>query len=205
MQFDRNMDYLNKKRIIYRRDPINDKPSKIYDWGYYFENGTNECYTLFNSKSKINTYKSLKWHLYVLWYLNNSMTQDQFVNLAKFLCNKSNGFVTFTVSENLLDSIVYDVSICDLEKPPPNKTRKILFKDNCRLEVHEKLSIVGSLVGKQKLSETEIYDAMLLMHDNGEKIKIAKLAEYLGCSTRTVHRNMGVELKKEKQLLNMQL
>ena len=95
--------------------------------------------------------------------------------------------------------------MCDLEKPPPNKSRKILFKDNSKLEVHEKLSIVGSLIGKQRLSETEIYDAMLLIHDNNEKITISKIADYLKCSTRTVHRNMGTELKKEKQLLNMQL
>jgi hypothetical protein len=205
MQFERKMDYLNKKKIIYRRDPINDKPSEIYEWGYYYENGTYECYTLFNSKAKINTYKSLKWHLYVLWYLNDSLTQDQFENLAKFLCDKSNGFVTFTVSDNSLENIIYEVSMCDLEKPPPNKSRKILFKDNSKLEVHEKLSIVGSLIGKQRLSETEIYDAMLLIHDNNEKITISKIADYLKCSTRTVHRNMGTELKKEKQLLNMQL
>jgi len=27
----------------------------------------------------------------------------------------------------------------------------------------------------------------------------------LGCSTRTIHRNMSTELKKEKQLLNQEL
>ena len=37
------------------------------------------------------------------------------------------------------------------------------------------------------------------------RITIIKLAESLGCSTRTVHRNMSVELKKEKELLNKEL
>lgn len=205
MQFDRNIDYLNKKKIIYRQDPINDKCTIEYEWGKYYEEGTRECYTLFNSKARINTYKSLKWHLYVLWYLNSSMNPDQFENLAKFLCDKSNGFVTFTVSEHSLSNILYEVSMVDLEKPPPNKLRKIIFKDHCGLSPEEKLSIVGTLIGKNRLSETEIYDAMLILHDNNEKITVEKLANYIGCSTRTIYRNMGNELKKEKQLLNQEL
>jgi transcriptional antiterminator len=44
-----------------------------------------------------------------------------------------------------------------------------------------------------------------MLHDNNEKISIEKLAKYIGCSTRTIHRNMGIELKKEKQLLNKEL
>jgi transcriptional antiterminator len=40
------------------------------------------------------------------------------------------------------------------------------------------------------------------MHDEGKKITIGKIAEYLKCSTRTIHRNMGEDLKKEKELLN---
>ena len=93
----------------------------------------------------------------------------------------------------------------DLERPPANKLRKIIFKDNSGLTTEEKLRIVGTMVGKQKLTETEIYDAMLYLHDAGEKITIKKIAESLECSTRTVHRNMSVELKKEKQLLNQEL
>ena len=59
--------------------------------------------------------------------------------------------------------------------------------------------------GRKKLSESEIYDAMLIMHDEKEKINISKLAIILNCSTRTIHRNMGEELKREKELLNQQL
>ena len=66
----RKMFYLNNNKIVYRRDPISDKPTEVYEWGYFYEHGTYECYTLFRSKAQITTYKSLKWHLLVLWYLN---------------------------------------------------------------------------------------------------------------------------------------
>lgn len=205
MSHERNLGYLNAKRLIYRRNPISDKPTASHEWGDFYENGTHECYTLFQSKAKINTYKSLKWHLLVLWYLNDHMDQDEFDELASYISDKENGFVTFFVSPQLLEKIIYDVSIQDLERPPKNKLRKIIFKDNSGLTTKEKLQIVGRMVGKRKLSESEIYDAMLLLHDEHERITITKLAESLNCSTRTVHRNMSVELKKEKELLNKEL
>ena len=205
MSHERKLDYLNKLRIIYRRNPISDKPTATFKWGDYYEDGTHECYTLFSSKAKITTYKSLKWHLLVLWYLNDHLDQDAFDDLASYICDKENGFITFYVSPQLLEKIIYDVSIQDLERPPKNKLRKIIFKDNSGLTTKEKLQVVGRMIGKRKLSETEIYDAMLFLHDEHERITIIKLAESLGCSTRTVHRNMSVELKKEKELLNKEL
>jgi len=205
-QYQRNLEYLNKTRVIYKQSPINDKPTEKFEWGDYYENGTDECYDLFRSKAKIPTYKSLKWHLYVLWYLNTSMDQDQFVNLAKFIANKNNGFVTFNVNDTLLQSMIYDVSLQDLEHPPFNKTRKIIFNDKCKLSLSEKLSIVGQMIGKtKKVSENDIYDMMLYLNDAGIKITIVKLAKELGCTTRTVHRNMSNELKKEKELLSKNL
>jgi hypothetical protein len=204
--YQRNLEYLNKTRVIYKQSPINDKPTEKFEWGDYYENGTDECYDLFRSKAKIPTYKSLKWHLYVLWYLNTSMDQDQFVNLAKFIANKNNGFVTFNVNDTLLQSMIYDVSLQDLEHPPFNKTRKIIFNDKCKLSLSEKLSIVGQMIGKTKrVSENDIYDMMLYLNDAGIKITMVKLAKELGCATRTVHRNMSNELKKEKELLNQSL
>ena len=205
-QYQRNLEYLNKTRVIYKQSPIKDKPTEKFEWGDYYENGTDECYDLFRSKAKIPTYKSLKWHLYVLWYLNTSMDQDQFVNLAKFIANKNNGFVTFNVNETLLQSMIYDVSLQDLETPPFNKTRKIIFNDKCKLSLSEKLSIVGQMIGKtKKVSENDIYDMMLYLNDAGVKITVVKLANELGCTTRTIHRNMSNELKKEKELLNKNL
>ena len=189
--YDRNTKYLERHRIIYRRNPQTDRPTQTFEWGWYYENGTHQCYTLFNSRAKINTYRSLKWHLYVLWYLNPQLDQEGFNALAKYICNKQAGFVTFKVSEQLLQSMVYDVSLMDLEKPPPNKLRKVIFKDFTGLDMRQKLSIVGKLVGRKGITENEIYDAMLLINDNEIKITVAKLADTLGCSTRTIYRNMS--------------
>ena len=204
--YNRNIEYLNKRRVIYRRGPINDKPTETFEWGSFYESGTTECYELFRSKAKIPTYKALKWHLYVIWYLNPNVDQNEFETIVRHICDKQNGFVTFNVSEQLLQSMMYDVSLKDLDEPPYNKTRKIIFKDNCKLTLTEKLSIVGQMIGKtRRVTESDIYDAMLYMHDLNTKITIKKLAEHFDCTSRTIHRNMSNELKKEKELLNQSL
>ena len=204
-QYERNNEYLIKHKIIYRRDPITDKPSETFVWGNYYEQGTHECYNLFASRAKITTYRSLKWHLYVLWYLNPQLDTESFTGLTRNICDNMYGFVTFKVSEQLLQSMIYDVSTQDLERAPPNKLRKIIFKDHSGLDMRQKLSIVGQMVGRKKLSATEIYDSMLILHDSNEKINISKISVMLGCSTRTIHRNMTNELRREKELLNQQL
>lgn len=203
--FERNIKYLEKHRIIYRQYPNLDEASETFEWGWFYKDGTYECYTLFNTKYKINTFKSLKWHLYVLWYLNPKLDQDSFESLVKYICDKSKGFVTFTISELLREKMIYDVTLMDLDKPPPNKLRKVIFKDHTGLTMNEKLSIVGKLVGKSKISSSEIYDTMLLLHENNIKITIISLAKILNCSTRTIYRNINNELKKEKELLNQEL
>ena len=91
----RNMRYLHSNKIIYRRGPINDQPSETFEWGMFYESGTHECYELFRSKAKITSYKSLKWHLLVLWYLNPQLDQDKFEQLAYYIAEKDNGFITF--------------------------------------------------------------------------------------------------------------
>ena len=203
--YDRNTKYLERHRIIFRQNPTTDQPTETFDWGWFYKDGTHQCYTLFNSRAKINTYRSLKWHLYVLWYLNPQMDQEGFSALTKHICEKRWGFVTFNVSDQLRESMIYDVSLMELDTPPPNKLRKVIFKDFTGLDMRQKLSIVGKLVGRSKISDTEIYDAMLLANDSGIKITVTKLAEVLGCSTRTIYRNMSNELKKEKELLNQQI
>tara|TARA_B110000879_G_scaffold45185_1_gene63756 strand:- start:137 stop:760 length:624 start_codon:yes stop_codon:yes gene_type:complete len=205
-QFDRDMNVLNNRRIVYIREPITDIPSEVYDWGSYYEEGTFEYYALFKSKAKINTYKSLKWHLLVLWYLNPQLDQDDLESLAESICYKENGFVTFKVSDQLLKSIIYDVSMCDLEIPPVNKSRKIIFNWNSMLSTEEKLSIVGTMIGRsKKINSDDIYSVMLQLHDDNKKITIGRVSALLNVSQRTIHRNMCNELKKEKELLNQQL
>tara|TARA_S200002703_G_scaffold33511_2_gene29028 strand:+ start:237 stop:857 length:621 start_codon:yes stop_codon:yes gene_type:complete len=199
----RNMKYLNDNRIIYRKYS-DDPPTKEYKWGWYYAEGTYGYYSLFNSPGKITTIKSLKWHLLTLWWLNPEMEDDKFNELAKVIAYKKNGFITFTVSNSLLDNVIRHIYMQDLDRPPNNKLRKIVFKDFCGLDTKEKLSIVGKLVGRSTLIEEElIYQSMLDIADKKEKITINKLAKILKCSSRTIHRNMSLELKKEKDILNI--
>ena len=199
----RNMKYLNDNRIIYRKYS-DDPPTKEYKWGWYYAEGTYGYYSLFNSPGKITTIKSLKWHLLTLWWLNPEMKDDKFNELAKVIAYKNNGFITFTVSNSLLDNVIRHIYMQDLDRPPNNKLRKIVFKDFCGLDTKEKLSIVGRLVGRSTLIEEElIYQTMLDIADKKEKITINKLAKILKCSSRTIHRNMSLELKKEKDILNI--
>ena len=200
----RNMKYLNDNRIIYRKYS-DDPPTKEYKWGWYYAEGTYGYYSLFNSPGKITTIKSLKWHLLTLWWLNPEIEDDKFNELAKVIAYKKNGFITFTVSNSLLDNVIRHIYMQDLDRPPNNKLRKIVFKDFCGLDTKEKLSIVGRLVGRSTLIEEElIYQTMLDIADKKEKITINKLAKILKCSSRTIHRNMSLELKKEKDILNIE-
>ena len=202
----RNLKYLNNNRIVYRQHPTTDIPDQQNEVYMFYENGTHECYELFRSSAKITTYKSLKWHLLVLWYLNPDMDQDQFMKLAEVICHKPNGFTSFAIHADLLRKIVYEVSMLDLDEPPKNKLRKVIFKPFTRISKEEKLRIVGELIGRSKrIHKDDIYECMLDLNDMNKKITISKIAGLLNCSSRTIHRNMCENLKREKELLNKQL
>ena len=130
MSQERNIKWLNDRRVVYRQFPINDAPTIETNKYMFFENGTYEHYSLFNTKAKITTYKSLKWHFLVLYYLN-----------------QENGFVTFFISKKVLNDMIDDVFKIGGE-PPVNKIRKVIFKDYSMLTISEKLSIVGKLIGR---------------------------------------------------------
>ena len=202
----RNLNYFNNNRIVYKRDPLTDKPTHETKQYMFFEQGTYECYHLFTSKAKITTFKSLKWHLLVLWYLNPQLDQDQFMRVAEIIAHKPNWFISFQIHEDLLRKIVYEVSMLDLDEPPKNKMRKVIFKYGNGMCKEEKLRIVGRLIGRSKtITKDNIYELMLSLNHSGWKITMQRLAIRLNCSTRTIHRNMGEELKREKELLNKQL
>lgn len=197
----RNLKYLNDNRIIYRRYS-SDIPTTSFSWGWYYKDGTHGYYAMFNSKAKITSIRSLKWHLLTLWYLNPDMNKDKFTLLAEYICYKQNGFITFSAGTKLTTKIIEDVYKQDLENPPKNRLRKIVFKDSSGLTTIEKLQIVGKIIGQAKgIKEDDIYEAMLYLHEQG-KITVSKLAKALKCTNRTIYRHMGKELKLEKQLLN---
>lgn len=212
MSQDRKLNWLDNKRVIYYRNPITDVPTESTDLYDYYAEGTFQCYNLFRSKAKITTYKSLKWHFLVLLYLNydgiegdDVSLEDDMRSIFNFIADKENGFVTFFMKQKILDNMINEVlSIGDT--PPRNRIRKVIFKHGTGLTLSQKLSIVGTLIGKgKKVSEDDIYQCMLDLNHEKQKITISKLAKLLGCTTRTIHRNMGNQLKTEKELLNNEL
>ena len=205
MSHERNIQWLNDRRINYRRDPVNDTPDIDNESYMYFANGTYEYYRLFYTPSKITTYKSLKWHFLVLYYLNmDNIINSDFVILARFIADKENGFVTFFIKSKVLDNIIIDV-LQQGGDAPKNRKRKIIFKDYSGLSFNEKMKVVGQLSGRQKLDKEKIYDTMLYLNDFGKPITNGRLAGLLDCSVRTIQRHICVDLKQEKQRLNEEI
>ena len=204
MSHDRNIKWLNDRRVIYRRNPVNDVASIKTALYEYYEDGTHEAYHLFNSRAKITTYRSLKWHFYVLHYLNQDNNID-INSVFEFIANKENGFVTFFISDKKLQDMIKDVFALSGD-PPVNKKRKILFKDYSGLTPEQKMSIVGKLIGRSSSVNAEtIYQCMLDLNELNKKITWSEVASLLNCSERTIQRNINNTLKKEKQLLNEDL
>ena len=206
MSQDRNLKWLNDRRVIYRHDGTDEPDIETKKYKYY-ENGTYSCYHLFNTKAKITTYKSLKWHLLVLYYLNQDNEYSLspfFEHVAIFIAKKDNGFVTFFISEKALNDMIIDVYQNGGE-PPKNKLRKVIFKPYNMLTLSEKLSIVGKLIGRQSIDKEMIYETMLDLNYYNKKITISRIAGMLNCSARTIYRHMCDELKKEKQRLNEEI
>ena len=209
MSQDRNLKWLNDRRIVYRRDPTTDVPNIETKQYKYYKDGTYQCYHLFNSKAKITTYKSLKWHMLVLYYLNADgiendhwSLEDDMTTVFKFIANKDNGFVTFFIKQKILNDMIEDV-LNQGGDPPANKLRKVVFKPYNGLTLNEKLSIVGKLIGRSsRVDEELIYQCMLDLNDDNKKITWGRVAGLLDCSTRTIYRNLSKQLKKEKNILN---
>jgi hypothetical protein len=200
---ERRFDYLIDNRVIWRRDPVTDIPDIETDKYMFYKDGTYQCYNLFRSKAKITTYRSLKWHMLVLWYLNPDWDEHDAMDIAMYITDKQNGFVTFNINRWNVARLIDDLSAVDLEHPPTNKLRKIIFKWNCGLTKSEKLSIVGQLIGKMNgIDKSDIYEAMTQINYEGYKIIISKLAKMLNVTPRTIYRHMNDELKQEKQRLN---
>ena len=200
---ERNFKYLIDNQVVWRRNPITDIPDEETRHYMFFKEGTYQCYDLFRSKAKITTWKSFYWHMMVLWHLNPEWEDEDAMTIATYLAYKPNGFTTFTMNKWNVARLVYEVSSLDLEKPPQNKLRKIIFKSNCGLDKTEKLKIVGKLIGRLRgVQKEDLYETMLLISENGQKITISKLADSLGVTPRTIHRHMCNELKQVKEELN---
>ena len=203
---DRNFKYLINRRVIWRRNPITDIPDEETDQYMFFKEGTYQCYDLFRSKAKITTWKSFYWHMMVLWHLNPEWKDEDAMTIATYLAYKPNGFTTFTMNKWNIARLVKDIGLLDLETPPQNKLRKIIFKPDSGLNKSEKLKIVGKLIGRLRgVQKEDIYETMLLINEEDQKVTIAKLADSLGVTPRTIHRHMCEELKQVKEELNEEI
>ena len=160
MSQERNLKWLHDRRVIYARNPITDVPTESTDLYDYYAEGTYQCYSLFRSKAKITTYKSLKWHMLVLRYLNDNLMDVEFASICHFIADKNNGFVTFFIKSKVLHEMIKDV-IAQGGDPPVNKLRKVVFKPYSGLDLSGKLKIVGQLIGRSSIDKYDIYDAMV--------------------------------------------
>ena len=103
------------------------------------------------------------------------------------------------VSERMIDDIhksfIPDIErhdkdlekiIQEIKEPPKNKLRKVIFKMFSGLTKEQKLRIVGQLIGRSnKTHPDDIYQAMIDIHDLGQKITIKRISEALNVSSRT--------------------
>ena len=199
------MKYLWDNEVVYRRDPITDVPDVETKQYMFFKNGTHQCYDLFRSKAKITSYRSLYWHMLVLWYLNPEWEDGDAYKILIFLMDKNNGFTTFSLNKWNMKKLIYELSVLDKDEPPRNKIRKVIFKDFSGLSKSEKLSIVGQLIGRSSITKEDIYETMLYKNNCNEKITISWLAETLKVTPRTIHRRMCQELKQVKTELNEEI
>ena len=202
---ERQFKYLVNRRVVWRQEPTTDIPDEETKHYMFYKEGTYQYYNLFRSKAKITTYRSFKWHMLVLWYLNPNWEKKDALDIAMYLSYKPNGFTTFTINKWNVERLVEDVYNMELDEPPRNKLRKIVFKWNCGLTKQEKLSIVGKLIGRLKgVDSTDIYEAMLQTNYKGSKITISGLAKTLNVTPRTIYRRMNKypDLKQEKEILN---
>ena len=88
---ERRFKYLWNKQVVYRRDPTTDTPDEETNQYMFYKDGTYQAYDLFKSKAKITSYKSLYWHMLVLWYLNPNWEDSDAMDIATYISYKPNG------------------------------------------------------------------------------------------------------------------
>ena len=198
----RNMQWLYDRRIVLIQYPT-EEPTEETNQYVFYENGTNEYYRLFASAAKITSYKSLAWHLYALWYINPQLEPEEFDEVAQFIIDKDNGFVTFQMKQNAKEDMIASIHKNDLEKPPKNRLRRVIFKQGSGLEKHEKLKLAGKLTGRiKKITSNDILSCMRLIHRDNKKITIRLISDMLDCEPRTIYLCMDDDLRREKEKLN---
>ena len=96
---ERRFKYLWDRQVIYRRDPTTDTPDEETEHYMFYKEGTHQYYDLFRSKAKITSYRSLYWHMLVLWHLNPEWEDKDVLEIVNYLTWKPNGFITFHINK----------------------------------------------------------------------------------------------------------
>lgn len=201
----RKLNWLWDRRIITTRYPTTDKPTKEFNWGWYYENGTHQYYSLFHSPHLISTHKSYSWHIRVLHYLNE-FTYNDLHEVANFIATKSNGFTCAYISNEFIDNVINDTFNDTSDKAPENRLRKVIFKIGCGLEAHQKRSIVGQLVGRgNRLNVDDVMECAHLINESNQRITVSSLSKSLGCARNTVYGVINEDIKEEIHRLNLEL
>lgn len=202
MKSNRRIKWLWDRRIATRQNPVTDKPSEIYNWGWFYENGTHECYELFINSNLIISYKSYLWHIAVLKHINQ-LSYDDFREVCLFIADINNGFVKINMDNKKVEDIIDKVHNENPDRCPPNKVRKVIFKIGCGLERHEKRSIVGQLIGRSnRLSSDDIHQSMKYIHQSNCRVTVASLSRAIECSRPTLYKVMNDEMREEMKRLN---
>ena len=196
---EKNWKYIHDNKIITRRLPIEDEAQE-FEWGLFYKDGTYEYHNAFPQiGGYIAGYKHFYWILSVIWYLNEDMTEAELEGFKNHINNPDNGFTDQSYQYVNIENITKN----DCDYIPSTKLRKVIFKEGTGLTVKEKCSIAGKLIsGARKITSDSIYQCMLELHDDGEKITNGLLARMLGVARRTIQRNTPDELKKEIKILN---
>ena len=199
----RNLNWLWNRRVVTLRYPTTDNPTKAFYWGWFYKDGTHQYYHLFNKPHRINTFKSYKWHIAVIKYLNNGMSFEDFTQTCLFIKEQANGFSVIDIPNNKAMIMINDVFKNNTDLCPSNKIRKVVFKVACGLETHEKLAIVGHLIGRSKrLDVKDIISSMRFIHHSGYRVSIAKIARHFNCSRNTLYAILSDEAQEEINRLN---
>ena len=204
---DRNK-YFFDNRILLFKYPESDVPTETYDWGWHYEDGTDQFYALFQWDYNITTKKSFVWHLRVIKYINFKLNMKEFtdkklIDTFYHICDVKNKFITFEMSQVEIEQLLVGILNYDFNVPPINNRRKVIFKPFLGISRLDKLRIVGSISGKKSsILDSDIYDIALSINSDGARIKMKDIAEALGCSDRTLRRNISTELKDEIIRLN---
>ena len=145
-------------------------------------------------------------HLYNINVFTGNIPSNKIMNFNGSKINVPEYmFKVVACNHKLQKNKLYIACFLMKNEPPKNKLRKVIFKYGNGMSKEEKLRIVGQLIGRsKKIHPDDIYELMLSLNHSGWKITIKRLAIRLNCSTRTIHRNMCHELRKEVKLLNKQ-